>query len=574
MATTSVDQVTGYGETVAYKAPCRLATTANIALSGLQTIDGSLTAANDRVLVKDQTDPRENGIYIASTGLWMRSRDMDSNRDLSKGTNVAVTDGTVGAGQWQVTTENPVTIGTANIAFARLVQSFDADLVSWAAITRPAAFDAFVATPTAANLRSMVGGVTGTGSLVFADTPTLVTPNIGAATAASISMSGGAGVSHTFTGSGLAANIWVNQSSAALSATVPEIGAQFTMSSNLGIANQTTAYKIAATFSVIGGASSACIYGTNTIVQGHAGAGGYLVTGNEVDINNVGATAATLGSGTASYGFIAVAAGGFDSTAAFSATGSGINWTYGFATWLNGVKAVTHSDFRAESTATNILTATGARTNGVDLSGATFSNHAFESPGFFVSGTGSVSALGIQFAGSTAVAGPSVFQNSNILTFGGGTSGHQWMNQAIGAQLMALSNTGVLTVLGSVTGSSSIKSNSPTGGIGYATGAGGSVTQATSKSTAVALATMCGQITMNAAALAAGAIVSFTWTNANIGASDVVVLNHIFGGTIGAYTLNAQCGAGSAQINVRNNTAGSLSDAIVIQFTVIKGVNS
>ncbi|QND67634.1 hypothetical protein HB777_29330 [Mesorhizobium loti] len=125
MATTSVDQVTGYGETVAYKAPCRLATTANIALSGLQTIDGSVTAADDRVLVKDQADARENGIYIASTGLWMRARDMDSNRDLTKGTRVAVTDGTISAGfEYQLTTLNPVSVGTSSITFAISSLSF------------------------------------------------------------------------------------------------------------------------------------------------------------------------------------------------------------------------------------------------------------------------------------------------------------------------------------------------------------------------------------------------------------------------------------------------------------------
>lgn len=482
----------------------------------------------------------------------------------------------------------------------------------------------FLATPSSANLASAVTGETGSGGLVFATSPTLVTPILGEATASSISMSGGAGVSHTFTGSGNPANIWVNQSSAALSATVPEIGAQFTMTSNTGLANQTTAFKIGATFSVVAAAGSADIYGTNTIMQGPGGAGGILITGNEVDINNIGATAATLGAGTAVYGYIGVAAGSFNSTAAFSATGSGADWTYGFATWLNGVKSVSHSDFRAQSTATNILTATGARTNGISLTGATFSNHAFDSPGFFVDGTGSMSALGIQFSGSTAIAGPSVFQNSNILTFAGGTSGYQWDNQAVSTQLMALSNTGVLTVLngvfptandggplgstalqwsdlfmasgailnfnngnytithsagtltfaGAVVSTGFVGSNSAAAGVGYTTGAGGTVTQATSKSTTVALAKMCGNITMNNAALAAGTIVSFTLTNAGIAASDVMVLNHIFGGTIGAYTLNAQCGAGTAQINVRNNTAGSLSDAIVIQFAVIKAVNS
>jgi hypothetical protein len=112
--------------------------------------------------------------------------------------------------------------------------------------------------------------------------------------------------------------------------------------------------------------------------------------------------------------------------------------------------------------------------------------------------------------------------------------------------------------------------------IGYAngSGAGGTVTQATSKSTGVTLSNPAGQITMNAAALAAGTIVSFTLTNTFIAATDVLLLNHVSGGTPGSYSLNAQCGAGSATINVRNNTAGSLSEAIVIAFVVVKGATS
>jgi hypothetical protein len=117
-------------------------------------------------------------------------------------------------------------------------------------------------------------------------------------------------------------------------------------------------------------------------------------------------------------------------------------------------------------------------------------------------------------------------------------------------------------------------STSATSGIGYGTGAGGTVTQATSKSTAVTLNAVCGAITMNNAALAAGTIVSFTLTNSAIAATDVLVLNHISGGTPGSYTLNARAAAGSATIDVRNNTAGSLSEAIVIQFAVIKAVTS
>ena len=119
-----------------------------------------------------------------------------------------------------------------------------------------------------------------------------------------------------------------------------------------------------------------------------------------------------------------------------------------------------------------------------------------------------------------------------------------------------------------------IASVSPTAGIGYATGAGGAVTQATSKATGATLSKVSGAITMNGAALAAGVIVSFVLTNTAVAAGDVLVLNHISGGTIGSYTLNAQCAAGSATINIRNNTAGSLSEAIVIQFALIKAVSA
>ena len=109
-------------------------------------------------------------------------------------------------------------------------------------------------------------------------------------------------------------------------------------------------------------------------------------------------------------------------------------------------------------------------------------------------------------------------------------------------------------------------------GVGYATGAGGAVTQATNKSTGVTLNANCGQITMNNAALAADAIASFTLTNSKIAAGDVLVLNHLSGGTAGSYTLNAHSAAGSASINVANRSAGSLSEAIVIAFAVIKAV--
>jgi hypothetical protein len=115
---------------------------------------------------------------------------------------------------------------------------------------------------------------------------------------------------------------------------------------------------------------------------------------------------------------------------------------------------------------------------------------------------------------------------------------------------------------------------SATGKIGYTTGSAGTVTQITSKSTGVTLNKTNGQITLNAAALASDTTVSFTLSSIYIAAGDVLILNHISGGTAGSYLLNAQSAAGSASINVRNITAGSLSEAIVIAFAVVKATTA
>ena len=134
----------------------------------------------------------------------------------------------------------------------------------------------------------------------------------------------------------------------------------------------------------------------------------------------------------------------------------------------------------------------------------------------------------------------------------------------------------VTPVIGAATGTSlSTTGNqviSGTGKQGYATGSGGVVTQATSKATGVTLSKSTGQITLDAAALAASTTVSFTLTNTVIEAGDILVMNHISGGTAGSYSLNAQSAAGSASINVRNISLASLSEAIVIAFAVIKAV--
>ena len=131
-----------------------------------------------------------------------------------------------------------------------------------------------------------------------------------------------------------------------------------------------------------------------------------------------------------------------------------------------------------------------------------------------------------------------------------------------------------VTKAGAVTAASSILSTSASAGVGYATGAGGVVTQLTDKSTAVTLNAICGTITMDAPTLAHQTPVAFTLTNSAIAATDVVAVSVKSGGTAGAYLVSAGAvAAGSCSITLFNcQTAGNLSEAVVLSFAVIKAV--
>jgi len=110
--------------------------------------------------------------------------------------------------------------------------------------------------------------------------------------------------------------------------------------------------------------------------------------------------------------------------------------------------------------------------------------------------------------------------------------------------------------------------------LGYAPEAQGTVTQLTSKSTAVRLNKSMGRITMNNEALAAGTNALFTLNNTSIGPNDVVIVSVSGGGTSGAYwPFVASQTTGSAVIGVYNNTGGSLGEAIIVNFTIIHGAS-
>jgi len=147
-----------------------------------------------------------------------------------------------------------------------------------------------------------------------------------------------------------------------------------------------------------------------------------------------------------------------------------------------------------------------------------------------------------------------------------------------GAGALSLSSTlnvtGIITNTGGITGVGGIKSSSSANGIGYTTGAGGTVTQITSKATGVTLSKMCGTITTHTASLAANTAVSFVLTNTVLAATDNIILN-IVGGTNGAYCLGLDAvAAGSCTITLRNLTAGPIAEAVTIRFTILNSVNA
>lgn len=108
----------------AIKEPCRAATTANITLSGLQTIDGIALAASDRVLVRAQSSAVANGIYTVAAGAWPRATDFDGAGEVVGGTQTLVTSGTALAGSsWRVTGNGAITIGSSAINFGPAVDS-------------------------------------------------------------------------------------------------------------------------------------------------------------------------------------------------------------------------------------------------------------------------------------------------------------------------------------------------------------------------------------------------------------------------------------------------------------------
>lgn len=107
------------------KQSVRAATTQDIALTGLQTIDGVVLVSGDRVLVKNQNTGQDNGIYVAGGSAWTRATDADISAEVTSGMVVAIEQGTTQQNsRWQLTTDGTISLGVTSLVFADVTAGY------------------------------------------------------------------------------------------------------------------------------------------------------------------------------------------------------------------------------------------------------------------------------------------------------------------------------------------------------------------------------------------------------------------------------------------------------------------
>ena len=413
-----------YVDTVAQgldaKASCIAATTADITLSGTQTVDGVVLIATDRVLVKNQTAPAENGLYLCASGAWTRTTDADTWDEL-RSAFVFIEKGTVYADTgWVCTIDSGGTLGTTAVTWAQFsgagsyTASTGLTLTGTAfSLTAPVTVALGGTNATSAGITSFnnitgytASGATGTTStnLVFSASPTLT----GTLTAAA------GAFSSTLTS---AANTITSASAAALAVGLNgATNSAFTVDSSTAL--QVAGLKI--TGAVTGGtvAVVATDSGSATNLTLNAKGTGTIGIGS-VSTGAVTITPATTISGT--LGVVGVATLGNGAILGIPASGTVTNLTGTASIDINGTVGATTPTTAAVTTLAasgdSAFTSTGA----LQIPASTTANRPVGVTGKIRYNTtlstfeGYGSAWGSIGGGATGAGGDTVFQENQLI---------------------------------------------------------------------------------------------------------------------------------------------------------------
>lgn len=237
-----------------FKQSVRLATTADIALTGTQSVDGVAANIGDRVLVKNQTDTSKNGIYLVSGTAWTRAVDADENEDVTAGMVVVVSEGATQADSlWELTTNNPIVLGSTALVFANITNGY-----------APLASPAFTGNPTAPT--AAPGDADGT----LATTEFVMKATDGLAP---VNMAGGVDVTLTAAQHGLAILNLTGIITANIALIFPNASGQWVVANNTTGSFNITAKTAAGSGVVIPQGSAIVVYGDGTNIFAASAAG-------------------------------------------------------------------------------------------------------------------------------------------------------------------------------------------------------------------------------------------------------------------------------------------------------------
>lgn len=222
--------------------------------------------------------------------------------------------------------------------------------------------------------------------------------------------------------------------------------------------------------------------------------------------------------------------------------------------------------------------------NTANISNVIITANGINTPGYYGDITGGNLFSAYTMNASVSMTAPNIAANILTANYIQGTTNialYSNVTSTFDITAANLSATATIQAVGNITGDNLIANSGiqSTGnitsnvGVGFSTG--GTVTQTGSRTTGVTLNKPTGQITLFSANLAANTSSTFVLTNSYITDTDLVLVQHISGGTLGKYNITATPATGNATITLRNNSSSaSPTEQPVLKFMIFRAVNS